>query len=265
MKAIILAAGYGTRLEKDLQSDLSGKHQHLIGLPKELLPIANKPLINYLVEAINQCVQIDSTYIITNHLFYDLFKQWATENQFPLENIISDTTRDNENRLGAIADIALTIKQKEIDDDLLIVAGDTLFYPDFKLEEVITQFYQLQGSLITCYHLTDDQETMKRGIIEIDHSKQVINFLEKPSPEETSSRLACPPLYIYHRNTLPLIHSFLAEKATASLQERDAPGNLVKYLYQKTVIFAHQITGRFDVGGLADYIKTNKFFGEAQI
>lgn len=39
MKALVLAAGYGTRLEKDIRSDTSGRFAHLLGLPKPLLPI----------------------------------------------------------------------------------------------------------------------------------------------------------------------------------------------------------------------------------
>ena len=42
MDVLILAAGYGTRLQRDIQNDITGKYSHLKGLPKALLPIGNK-------------------------------------------------------------------------------------------------------------------------------------------------------------------------------------------------------------------------------
>ena len=46
MWVVILGAGYGTRLERDLKSDTSGQYSYLLGVPKPLLPIGGKPLIS---------------------------------------------------------------------------------------------------------------------------------------------------------------------------------------------------------------------------
>ena len=48
MKVLILAAGYGTRLARDLAT--SSDYSYLIGCPKPLLPVAGKPLLNYWME-----------------------------------------------------------------------------------------------------------------------------------------------------------------------------------------------------------------------
>ncbi len=53
MKVLILAAGYGTRLARDL--DKTNDHTHLRGVPKPLLPIAGKPLISHWMDIINSC------------------------------------------------------------------------------------------------------------------------------------------------------------------------------------------------------------------
>ena len=42
MDVLILAAGYGTRLQRDIKNDITGNYSHLQGLPKALLPIGNK-------------------------------------------------------------------------------------------------------------------------------------------------------------------------------------------------------------------------------
>ena len=52
MRALILGGGYGTRLERDLRNDASGAFQHLIGVPKPLMPIGEKPLISHWMESL---------------------------------------------------------------------------------------------------------------------------------------------------------------------------------------------------------------------
>ncbi|MEW5896699.1 MAG: sugar phosphate nucleotidyltransferase [Nanoarchaeota archaeon] len=262
MKALILAAGFGTRLEKEIKRDTSGEYNHLIAAPKPLLPIAGKPLINYWMERFGGCEEIDATYVVVNGSNYASFKKWARECNFPYgkANLVNNGRMSNETRLGAIADIALVVREKEIDDDLLVVGGDTLFYPDFNLKEVIADFYRRNGEIITCY-LVSDGEVQKRGILERSSEGRVVGFLEKPSLQQTASRLASPPFYIYRRETLSLLETYLRQ--AGSLEERDAPGRFVSWLYQRVPVYAFEISGRFDVGGLQDYRKADEFFKRA--
>jgi NDP-sugar pyrophosphorylase family protein len=53
MDAVILAAGYGTRLSRDLEMDQTGNWRHLLGLPKPLLPIGSTPLISHWLDTIH--------------------------------------------------------------------------------------------------------------------------------------------------------------------------------------------------------------------
>ena len=63
---LILAAGYGTRLARDLAT--SNEYSHLIGCPKPLLPVAGKPLINYWMEMLASRVKQTDVYIIVSSL-----------------------------------------------------------------------------------------------------------------------------------------------------------------------------------------------------
>ena len=259
MKALILAAGFGTRLNKDIKEDDSGDYNHLIGVPKPLVPIseAYPHLIDYWVKMIESCEEIDQIYVVTNGWNYHHFKTWAENKGFPLENIVNDGSSSNESRLGAIADIALVVEKKKIKDDLLVVGGDTLFYPSFSLAEVIADFYDKKGSTIVCYPVKDE-EVSKRGIIERNENRRIVSFLEKPKPEETTSRSGVPCFYIYQPRTLTLLNQYLLQ--TTTLKERDAPGMLIAWLYSKKPVYGFDIKGRFDVGSLGDYIKAAMFF-----
>lgn len=64
VKALVLAAGYGTRLGRDIEADQSGKFAHLKGVPKPLLPIGGKPLITRWMNQLNACEVVDEVYVV---------------------------------------------------------------------------------------------------------------------------------------------------------------------------------------------------------
>lgn len=64
MKVLILAAGYGTRLQRDLENDDSTQHNHLKNIPKPLLPIANKPLISYWIDSLKENEEISEICVV---------------------------------------------------------------------------------------------------------------------------------------------------------------------------------------------------------
>ncbi|XP_067891721.1 uncharacterized protein zgc:136439 isoform X3 [Heterodontus francisci] len=159
MKAIILAAGYGTRFNRDLQNDTSGVFKHLYGIPKPLLPVGNQALISHWMAAIDKINCIDAVFVITNDLYYVKFEDWAKE--FRLVKVLNDGTRSNEERLGAIACLQLVITQFNINDNVLVLGGDTLFYEDFSLSGVLAQFAELQkincdSNLVLSYRCKDE-------------------------------------------------------------------------------------------------------------
>jgi len=138
-----------------------------------------------------------------------------------------------------------------------------LFFEDFSLHNFIQHFIRnikpTNGNLIPVYVLSNHDEVSKRGIVELDKNGQVINFLEKPKPEETISNCAVPPLYLFSRATLTDLKFFVRE-FTQTRDQRDAPGMFTAWLYNKSPVYSIQICGRFDVGGLQDYIKADQHF-----
>ena len=100
MIAVLLCAGYATRL-----------HPLTRDFPKPLLPVAEKPVIEYLVDQIGGLSEIESLHIVTNGKFYAHFERWAARLPRPTDNaapitVHNDGTTCNANRLGAVADLA---------------------------------------------------------------------------------------------------------------------------------------------------------------
>src|SRR5688572_19479938 len=120
MKVIILAAGYATRL-----------HPLTLTRPKPLLPVAGKPMIEYVLDNLVPIRGIDRIYVVTNAKFAQSFQEWSDDYhkcEPQLEfTIVNDGSTDDTNKLGAIGDLYLVLDRENVDDDIIVVAGDNLF------------------------------------------------------------------------------------------------------------------------------------------
>nr|XP_019955294.1 PREDICTED: uncharacterized protein LOC109637409 [Paralichthys olivaceus] len=264
MKAVILAAGYGTRLQRDVSADSSGRFDHLVGCAKPLLPVGRCALISHWVGALTSSCAVDAVYVVTNALYRAAFEEWAA--RFTNVKILSDQTRSNDERLGAVACLQLAVKHFKIEDHVIAIGGDTLFKEDFSLSQVKEKFSDFQAkcddSCLVLSYQCKDEETHKYGILEVDSELCVLCMKEKPLPSETKSRRACPCFYVFSKKSLPLLDTFLEEKEDAPIEQKDAPGNFVSWLIPRKPVYVHQISGRFDVGNLPSYIECDLYFKE---
>ncbi len=88
MQAIILAGGYGTRL-----------YPLTIDAPKPMIPVAGKPMIEYLLEKITHRSDISEIFIVSNEKFAHVFEAWLEKNPNQKITIVNDGTVSNETRL----------------------------------------------------------------------------------------------------------------------------------------------------------------------
>src|SRR5881296_4724302 len=120
MKVIILAAGYATRL-----------YPLTLTQPKPLLPVAGKPMIEYVLDNLAPIGGLDRYYIVTNAKFAGHFQKWADEYRATKAKldftIVNDGSTDDTNKLGAIGDLHLVLSREHVADDIIVVAGDNLF------------------------------------------------------------------------------------------------------------------------------------------
>ena len=118
MTCIILAAGYATRM-----------YPLTLNFPKPLLEVGGKKIIDWLLDDI-QSAGVERTMVISNHKFYNQFKEGADTKTNVA--VLDDGSTDNDNRLGAVKDIEFAIDKENIDDDLIILAGDNVLDFSFK-------------------------------------------------------------------------------------------------------------------------------------
>lgn len=243
MKCIVLCAGYATRLYP-LTRDT----------PKPLLTVADKPIIEFILDDIQCIADIDAVYVVTNDKFAAAFEEWQKRFSYhvPIE-VLNDGTTSNDDRLGAIGDFSFTIEQKKIDDDILIVAGDNIF--DLDMGQFIA-FAQKNSphATIAAYDVNDLEMAKKYGLVAVDDTMRITDFQEKPA--EPKSTLVSLGLYYYPKETLALLDRYIAEG-----NNMDQPGNYVAWLSKQDAMYAYAFDGCwFDIGDFESLEKANKHF-----
>ncbi len=241
MKAIILAAGYATRL-----------YPLTIDKPKALLPIKdNKPILNYIIEKIENVEDIDKIFIVTNDRFYLQFVWWLSTNGFKKEiEILNDGTTSNETRLGGIGDLYFVIKEKNIEDDILVLACDNLF--DSSLVSFVDFFKKKRTVINAIFELEDKEEARKFGVVEVDDKGKIIEFEEKP--KEPKTNLISRAIYIFPKDVLKDIEEYMKTD-----KPKDAPGFLIRDFCKKQEVYTFLFKGGwFDIGCKEDYEKAKK-------
>jgi glucose-1-phosphate thymidylyltransferase len=238
VKAIVLAAGYATRLYPLTESRA-----------KPLLPIGERPLLDYIVDALDEVGEVDAVHVVTNHKFADVFARWASEREHGrLRPVIhDDRTTSEDDRLGAIGAVRFVVDEAGIEgEDLLVVAGDNLF--DFSLDDYV-RWWRERGdaSAVALYDVGDPELARKYGIVAVADDGRIESFEEKP--DRPKSTLAATAAYLYHHAHVPLLHRYLAEGNSP-----DQPGRFIAWLHTRAPVFGHRVEGEWRDIGDADQL-----------
>ena len=238
MKAIILAAGYATRLYP-LTKDW----------PKALLKVGSKTIMDRLTEQILAINAIDEVHVVTNHKFAEVFLVWtkAAAAKWPMVKfqVWDDGTLSNDTRLGALGDIQYVIDHAKLDDDVLITASDT--FCTFDWRDFYQDFLHHGCDLLLAHEEKTVEECTRYAVALLDAQGRVLDLEEKPS--QPKSKTAVYAAYIYRRDTLPLLKRYLAEGNSP-----DAPGHFPSWLYRQQEVRAFVFEGEcVDIGTLDTY------------
>ncbi len=202
---------------------------------------------------------IDHIYIVTNARFAENFQRWRDEYQTSHAGapvtIINDRSTDDSNKLGAIGDLHLVITRADVDDDLIVVAGDNLF------SESLADFGRFcrekNAPVIAVYDVGSLEQVKKYSSIEVAKDGRITSFEEKPTqPRRTITGIA---LYYYPRDTLPWIKQYIAEG-----NNPDQPGRLIQWLYPRTPVYTWDVPGLwFDIGSKETLEEANRIFAKS--
>jgi len=246
MDAIILAAGYATRM-----------YPLTLTRAKALLEVAGRPMIEHELANIRPIRGLDRAIVVTNQRFADGFEEWAagyrSQNAAPSVVILNDGSTDESSRLGAIGDMHLALSRCGVRGDVIAVAGDNLFSQSL---EAFGEFcLGRDAPVVALYDVGNLDEIRKYNAVSVDGTGRITYFEEKPA-RPTSTRTAIA-LYYYPARVRPLIDQYLAEG-----NNPDQPGRLVQWLYPRTPFYAWDLPGTwFDVGSVETLNEASRVFG----
>ncbi|MCI2424663.1 NDP-sugar synthase [Candidatus Acetothermia bacterium] len=243
MKTIILAGGYAVRF-----------HPITIHRPKPLLPVAGRPIIEYIL---SNCPALDRPIISTNRYFAKQFAAWSDQAEYDVELVIEESYSEQE-KLGTIGALAFLVRHLNITEEILVIGGDNIF--QFPLRDLIAAY---RGNpIIALYDIKDKEQVRNRYGVAVVSKGRIVDFQEKPShPRSSLVSTAC---YIYPAAVLPLFSAFIK----GSKAGKDAPGYFNEWLLNEQDITIDPFIfddGWYDIGDRRSYIEANLRFAEQDI
>jgi glucose-1-phosphate thymidylyltransferase len=242
VKALILAAGYATRLRPLTDS-----------WAKELLPVGGRPIVDRIVDSLAEVAEVDEVHLVTNARKAPWFHEWARGRDVTIHD---DGTTSNDDRLGAIGDMLFVVDRIGTDDDLLVIAGDNLF--DFHVSDLV-RYWQTKGvaSAVAVRDVGSLELARQYGIVDLDGEGRLRSFVEKPT--EPASTLAATATYLYHLEHVPLIRTYVESESNA-----DQPGRLVAWLHRREPMYGWVFTEPwYDIGDHDQLLEADNRLREA--
>jgi mannose-1-phosphate guanylyltransferase/phosphomannomutase len=224
MKAVIMAGGFGTRIQPLTSS-----------IPKPMIPLLNRPMMLHIVELLKKHHITDLVMLLYHQP--SVIKNFFRDGSDFGVKITYVTPLEDMGTAGAVK-----CAEKFLDERFLIISGDLL--TDFNLQKVI-DFHEDNKALATIT-LTSVKDPLQFGVVITDKDKRIIQFLEKPGWGEVISDTINTGIYVLEPEVLQQIPAG---------ENYDFSQDLFpKLLAQKAAMFGYPAKGYWrDIGNTDSY------------
>ena len=259
-KAVIPAAGFGTRFLPATKAT-----------PKEMLPIVDKPVIQYIVEEALQS-GIEEILIISGHAKRAIEDHFDTNTELEVQlkkqgkadllRTVQSISNINihyirQKHMRGLGDAILCAKSFIDDEPFAILLGDDLVYSPQKpgLRQMLEEYNEFNGTILGCQEVPQEQVS-SYGIIagtatDDPNVIKVVDMVEKPSVAEAPSRLAALGRYIVTPDVFEVLKRIKPGKG-GELQLTDA----LRIMAQREAVYAYTLQGKvYDTGNKLGYLK----------
>jgi glucose-1-phosphate thymidylyltransferase len=235
MKAVVLAGGYATRLWPIT------KHR-----PKMFLPIGDSTVIDRIFAELESDDRIDEVFVSTNERFADDFRQHLADSDFEKPTLTVEDTTEEDEKFGVVGALAQLVDRENVDDDLVVVAGDNLI--GFDISEFVDFFEAKDAPSLAAYDVGSLERAKSYGLVDLE-GDEVVDFQEKPEhPKSTLVSIAC---YAFPRDTVPKLETYLDEG-----ENPDEPGWFMQWLQTRQSVHAFTFDGAwYDIGTADSYLE----------
>ncbi|MCJ7445876.1 MAG: sugar phosphate nucleotidyltransferase [Methanotrichaceae archaeon] len=236
IKGLIPAAGSGTRL---------GPFTNAI--PKELLPVGEKAVIEHVVEAM-KLAEVDEIAIVVSPHKHGISDYLGSGKRFGVK--LTYVVQDE--RLG-LANAVLSAEHV-IDDRFVVVLGDNFFFPKSFLIDLIS--YHSNENAEATLGVIEVEDVTRHGIIR-SKGNYITDIIEKPSPDLAPSKLGSAGIYIFEAS----IFDAIRRTKPGIKGEFHLPDSIKVMIDDKKKVIYKILDGiHIDVGTPMDLMKANNWY-----
>jgi len=234
MDAVVLAGGYATRLWPITKDR-----------PKMFLPVGETTVVDRLLADLETDERIEDVYVSTNERFAEDFRKHIAHSPYEKPQLSVEETAEEDEKFGVVGALAQLIDRENVDDDLLVVAGDNLV--SFDLSAFVDFYDRTETPALAAYDVGSRERATAYGLVELD-GERVVDFQEKPDePESTLVSIAC---YAFPADVLPQFEAYLAGDSNP-----DEPGWFLQWLQTRRAVHAFEFDEAwFDIGSPEGYL-----------
>ncbi|MDR3580318.1 MAG: mannose-1-phosphate guanyltransferase [Oryzomonas sp.] len=205
MKAVIMAGGFGTRIQPLTSS-----------IPKPMIPLFNRPIMLHIVELLKKHDITDLVMLLYHQPF--VIKNFFRDGADFGVKITYVTPLQDMGTAGAVK-----AAEKYLDERFLVISGDLL--TDFNLKKIID--FHVDNKASATITLTSVKDPLQFGVVITDKEKRITQFLEKPGWGEVISDTINTGIYVLEPEILAAIPAgenfdFSQDLFPAMLKEKDA-------------------------------------------
>ena len=236
MIGIVLAGGFAKRMRPLTYS-------------KPLLPLGSKPCVEHVCEKISEIKKLDKIYITTSSLFEEDYNNWLNSSSIDERFELSiEPAKSEEEKFGALRAILHLIDKKEINDDLIVCAGDNYF--DFSIKELANAYNKTKSLTVGLYDLEDMEKVKLYSEITLENN-YIKHFKEKPKVPKSS--LVSTALYIYPKEAISLLRNAVDNGFV------DSPGKFIEFAVRmRHPVYGKVMRGKWmDIGDKKSYLNAN--------
>jgi len=241
MIAIVLAGGYAKRL-----------WPLTLDKPKVLLPVAGKPVIDYVIEKILRVSPpVGKIIISTNLRFQSQFEEWLETKGYNNVVLIPDNSTNEYEKIGAVK--ALSNIVSSIRENFLVLAGDNLFLDE--LNGLIQFFNEKHSPAVALYQARNLDEAKKGAIVVLNEEGRIMSYIEKPENPKTALVGAC--IYAFPARIVTRLEEYVKLGLSS-----DEPGKFIEWLHKREKVYGYMLKNHLcDIGTLESYrVAADEFF-----
>lgn len=264
--AVIAVAGYGARMLPITKT-----------IEKCMLPICNKPIIDYIVEdcinaGINRIIMVTSqdnsqikAYFSGNTILNDYLKSSGKASELDLLNNISKGVEieyvvQDLNRYGTAVPLATASPYLKDDETFVLLMGDDFI--------VRPSGESALGSLIDEWQNTDDSygligveipknDVSSYGVLKLNDRKQLVGIVDRPAAEEAPSNIINVSKYVFNQSVIKYLNKYLSNKSNQEFKITDVINIAIED--GNSVLVATTDGQYLDGGNLASWLFANNY------